>query len=316
MPRISVRVAQKIIEADSVVRYVLVSASGHALPSFAPGAHIDVEVTDRLIRQYSLCNTDGSDSDNYHIAVLKDKSSRGGSELLHTLKAGQRIKVSPPRNSFPLGNHRKTVLLAGGIGITPLIPMAHELARAGKEFELHYSSRSKESAAFYVDLLEWKFAGSVRFYFSDGQDHERVDFRAVLSSQCEGAHFYACGPITYIRAFIEAAEDLRVPKDRIHTESFQPVQDSTRNATFQIQIASSGDIFDVPGDKSISDVLQENSIDVATSCEQGICGACLMPVRSGEIDHRDSYLTDAERDRNDQMTICCSRGEGILVLDC
>lgn len=174
----------------------------------------------------------------------------------------------------------------------------------------------KESAAFYGKLLEWQFGGGLKFYFSDEQGHERVDFRAVLSSQCEGTHFYACGPNTYIRAFIEAAEALSIPKDRIHTESFQPAQDSMGNVSFQIQIASSGDVFDVPGDKSISDVLQDNNIDVAISCEQGICGACLMSVHAGVIDHRDSYLTDAERERNDQMTICCSRGEGVLVLDC
>lgn len=314
MSEIRVRLREKIEEAESVVRLVLESTSGDSLPPFTPGAHIDVHLPGNVIRQYSLCNEDPSQPHDYQIAVLLAYESRGGSIAIHQLSPGMELTISHPRNHFPLAPHARTLLLAGGIGITPLVPMAHYLHKQGALFELHYSSRAPAAAAFLPQLKHSPFADRVHFYFSSGSSG-RLDLQALLSRQPSGTHFYICGPKGYIESAQHALALLEIDPSCIHTESFLPLMVDGNDAEFEIQLASTSQVMCVPADVSVAQVLEQNGIDVALSCEQGICGACLVGVLAGDIVHRDSYLTDAEQQRNNQMALCCSRGTGRLVLD-
>jgi vanillate O-demethylase ferredoxin subunit len=312
----TLRVANKWREAIDILCFELVDPEGRDLPPFTAGAHLDVELGPGLVRQYSLCN-DPRRRDAYQLAVMREPASRGGSGILiDEVHEGDDLRVSEPRNHFALEpSARHSVLVAGGIGITPILCMAERLSHAGQPFELHYAARSQERAAFVDRIRSSAFADKVRFYFSDGG--ARLDLAAILQKPLPGAHLYVCGPPRLIEAALATAKAQGWPSSRVHREFFTPPEDTHGPAgAFQIRLASSGQVLDVPADRSITDVLAEHGIVLPTSCEQGVCGTCLTRVLEGEPDHRDVFLTEAEQALGDQMTPCCSRSKTpLLVLD-
>jgi vanillate O-demethylase ferredoxin subunit len=317
---IDVEVRQKRNEAVGISSFLLVRASGGALPPFSAGAHIDVHLDDKLIRQYSICNSPG-EQHQYLIAVLREASSRGGSAAMHDrIAEGDTLRISEPRNHFPLtsGAHR-SILIAGGIGVTPILSMAEHLHRTGAEFEMHYCVRSKERAAFLDRIESSGFAPRVTVHYDDGPDAQRLDLERVLNPAAHDAHLYVCGPQGFMDWALRGAAAAAWPQDRLHREFFAiaaPDGDSLPDRPFTVISGRNGREFSIPAGKSIAQVLGENGIDVPLSCEQGICGTCLTGVLEGEPDHRDMFMTDDEHARNDQITVCCSRAKSTrLVLD-
>lgn len=270
------------------------------------------------MRQYSLCNAP-SDSDKYQIAVLRDGEGRGGSKAIHDLVSqGDVLEISSPKNHFALAKHASHHLLfAGGIGITPILSMSEHLASSGAEFSVHYCSRSKEKAAFIQHLASAAYCARVDLHFDDGEVAQRLDIAAALRSTPEGTHVYVCGPRGFMDAVLGEARRLNYPEDQLHNEFFGAVaQSSDTDAAFSVRLASSGITVEVPPECTIIQALSKQGVEVLTSCEQGDCGTCATRVLEGEPDHRDSYLTDAEKAAGDQILPCCSRSKSpVLVLD-
>lgn len=315
-----VTVTRKLPVATDICVFELAPADGEPLPAFTAGAHIDVHV-DGLIRQYSLCNSP-SERGVYRIGVLRDPLSRGGSVAMHALKDGATFEISAPKNHFPLDEHAAhTILLAGGIGITPLLCMAGQLHEADRSFELHYCAREPARAAFRERLAEPGLGPRTQFYFdSDAQDR-RIDLSRVLAKPAANTHLYVCGPAGFIDAVLAAAAQAGWAAANLHREYFSAAPQPAgvgvgADGAFQVSLAHSGRVVDVPAGTTIVDALRGCGIEVPVSCEQGVCGTCLTRVLSGEPDHRDVYLTDDERAANDQMLPCCSRAKTpMLVLD-
>ncbi len=315
----TLKVVGKRREAADIWSFELADPDGRELPPFTAGSHLDVEVAPGLVRQYSLCN-DPRRRDHYQIAVLREPSSRGGSSaMIDQVQIGQAIRVSEPRNHFALEpSARHSVLIAGGVGITPILCMAERLGHTGAPFEMHYAARSEDRAAFLERMRAAAFAGHVRLHFDDGPQDQRLDLDAILAEPKPGAHLYVCGPGGLIEAALAAAKAKGWPDSRVHREFFAPPEapDAGEAEAFEVEIASSGQVFAVPADKTITQVLAEAGIEVATSCEQGVCGTCVTRVLEGLPDHRDFFLTEAEQAANDQMALCCSRAKTArLVLD-
>ncbi|WP_084396881.1 PDR/VanB family oxidoreductase [Henriciella aquimarina] len=313
-----VLVEKKWLEAEDTYGLRLVAPDGSDLPAFSAGAHINVEIADKLIRQYSLINAPG-DRSHYTICILRDAESRGGSKAIaETVREGDTLRISSPGNSFALGMDAPDyLLLAGGIGITPIFGMAEQLLESGKSFEFHYCARSRERAAL-LDLLEsGKYQGRIHFHFDDGPAAQCIDLDAVIAASAPGTHLYVCGPTGMIEAVQAAAGRAGWDPARVHYEAFQPMtQAEEAGGAFQVRLAKSGLELTVPADRSIVDVLEDNGIEVPVSCEQGICGTCLVDVLEGTPDHRDSFLTRREHEANNVMTVCCSRAlTPYLVLD-
>ena len=312
-----VRVEQRKVEAEGICSFELVADDGKALPAFTAGAHIDVHVGPGLIRQYSLCN-DPADTASYRIAVLREPASRGGSSAMHAqVKAGDRLTVSEPKNHFPLVPAAHSLLVAGGIGVTPIMAMATTLHREGSAFELHYCGRSASRMAFVDELSKSPFADRVQVHTDDGAAEQLFDAKQLLTSAHEASHLYVCGPAGFMDHVLDTARQLGWPEDRLHREYFAGTVTTTdSDAPFTVRIASTGLELTVPADQRVIDVLAANGVDVPVSCESGVCGTCLTRVLEGAPDHRDSYLTDDERQANDQFTPCCSRAcSPLLVLD-
>ncbi|WP_028631214.1 MULTISPECIES: PDR/VanB family oxidoreductase [Pseudomonas] len=311
---IEVRVTRKHPEAEGIFSFELARADGGPLPPFSAGSHVDVHLPGGQVRQYSLCNHP-DEQHRYQIAVLLDPSSRGGSRAMHEqVEAGSHIRISEPRNLFPLVHGaRRTRLFAGGIGITPILCMAERLAATGAAFDMHYCSRSAERTAFLQRIRESAFAAQVTFHFDD----QRLKAAEVLAGYADGDHLYVCGPGGFMAHVLEEARLAGWPESSLHREYFaaEP-QDHADDGAFEVQLASDGRCFQVPADRSVADVLLEAGIDLPLSCEQGICGTCLTRVLEGEPEHRDMFLTVEEQGRNDQFTPCCSRSRSSrLVLD-
>lgn len=312
---IDVIVSRKRQEARDICSYELTRPDGGELPAFTAGAHVDVHLPGGLVRQYSLCN-DPRERHRYLIAVLREPDSRGGSAAMHEhVQEGDRLTISEPRNQFPLAEDAgRTLLLAGGIGITPLLAMAERLAQIGADFELHYCARSLDRMAFRTHLLESAYADRVHLHLDDGDEAQRLRLDTVLSRPEPDSHLYVCGPTGFMDHVIDGARGRGWHEDRIHREYFTAEPD-TGGEGFQIKIASTGEILDVPEDMTVVQVLEEAGIPIMTSCEQGICGTCLTPVLEGELEHRDMFLTEEERAEGKLFTPCCSRGRGLVVLD-
>ncbi len=313
----TVEIVARRLETAEIVTLDLAPADARPLPDFTAGAHIDIEPAPGLSRQYSLC-APRSAAGCYRIGVLRDPASRGGSVAVHGLAVGQRVRISEPRNHFPLapGPHQ-SLLLAGGIGVTPLLCMAEQLHRDGADFSLHYRARSPAHAAFLPLLREAAFADRVALHFDDGDPRRELDIDAVLAAAAPGAHVYVCGPGGFIAWVLDAAARAGWPETRLHREYFKaPGQPAATGRPFQIRLARSGRLLEVSPDRSIVDVLRRHGVAVPVSCESGVCGTCLTGVLQGLPDHRDVYLTDAEKARNDQILPCCSRSRSaLLVLD-
>jgi vanillate O-demethylase ferredoxin subunit len=313
-----VRIARKTAEAVDICSFELVEADGKPLPAFSAGAHVDVDVGNGLTRQYSLCN-DPAESHRYQIAVLRDPATRGGSAGMHDrMNEGDLVTISAPKNHFPLAHEaRKSLLLAGGIGITPILCMAERLAVTGADFEMHYCTRSQDRTAFHDRIRGSRYAPRVQFHFDDGDAAQKFDIAARLATPEPGTHLYVCGPKGFMDAVLATARDRGWPQAQLHYEFFSAdVAPSAADESFEVQVASSGRIVVVPKDKTVVQALADAGIEVQTSCEQGVCGTCITRVLEGVPDHKDLYFTPEEQAKNDQFTPCCSRSKSArLVLD-
>ena len=318
LPTIPVRVSRKQQEAVDIATFELVAEDGSPLPGFSAGSHVDVHLPGGLTRQYSLCN-DAAESHRYLLGVLRDPASRGGSVVMHDqVHEGQLLQISAPANHFALAHQAsRHLLLAGGIGVTPLLCMAERLAHTGADFEMHYCTRSPERTAFRQRIASAGFAPRVHFHFDDGAAEQKLDIAALLAAPAEGVHLYVCGPRGFMDAVLNSARAQGWPEDRLHYEFFAgAVTASSTDTSFEVQIASSGQVVVVPQDKTVVQALAEAGVDVQVSCEQGVCGTCLTRVIEGIPDHKDFYLTPEEQAANDQFTPCCSRSRSArLVLD-
>ena len=315
---LTVRVARKTVEAVDICSFELVAADGSALPSFSAGSHVDVQVPGGLTRQYSLCN-DPSESHRYLIGVLKDAATRGGSKAMHEqLGEGDMLTISAPKNHFALAHDAKRhLLLAGGIGITPILCMAERLAVIGAGFEMHYCTRSRERTAFVKRIARASFAPRVFHHFDDGPAAQKLDIAALLATPQPDTHVYVCGPTGFMDAVLASARGASWPEPQLHYEFFAAAPTTTdSDGSFEVQLASSGRLVVVPKEQSVVQALAAAGVEVMTSCEQGVCGTCITRVLEGVPDHRDLYFTPEEHAANDQFTPCCSRAKSArLVLD-
>lgn len=316
--RLKVRIAKRFNEATDICTFELVDVKGGLLPVFTAGSHIDVYLPNGITRQYSLFN-DPSERHRYLIAVLNAEDSRGGSKTMHErMKEGDTLSISAPRNHFPLARQAKrSLLLAGGIGVTPILCMAERLMTEGAEFEMHYCSRSIDRTAFVERIQSSAFGPKVQFHFDDGAPDQKLDLATVLAPDLTDTQLYVCGPKGFMDAVLSIARDKGWSEEDLHYEFFsaRPV-DTDNDSSFEVKLARSGRIVSIPKDKTIVQALAEVGIELPTSCEQGVCGACITRVLEGEPDHRDLYLTPDEQARNDQFTPCCSRAKSkLLVLD-
>jgi ferredoxin-NADP reductase len=309
---ITVRLSAIEYAARDTNLYTFTPIAGGALPDAEAGAHIGLMLPGGLERQYSLVHA-GPVPMRYVVGVKRDAASRGGSQYLHdTMKVGDRLEIAPPRNNFPLNSDAEhTVLIAGGIGVTPIYCMVQQLERRGASFELHYACRAREDAAF-IDQLAGR--SNVHLHFDDENGGAVMDIASAVRAASPEAHLYCCGPTPMLAAF-EAACAGR-PAEQVHVEYFTQKYEAAEDGGYTVVLARSQKEFLIPPGKSILHVLQDAGIDVASSCEEGVCGACETAVLSGTPDHRDAILSDQERAANDTMFICCSGSKSErLVLD-
>ena len=277
---------------------------GGPLPAYTPGAHIDVHLPNGIIRNYSLLIAK-PDPHVYTIGVKRDPASRGGSRHIHDdLRVGTVLKISAPRNNFPLKEDAAhAVLFAGGIGITPIWCMVQRLEELGRAWQLYYSCRSRADAAF-LQALEAMTSKSAHLHFDDEAKGKFLDIPGILADAPKDAHLYCCGPAPMLKAFEEATANW--PREQVHVEYFTAKQAPDRKGGFTVELARSKQEFFIPEGKTILQVLLDEGIDVDYSCELGICGACEQRVISGEPEHRDAILTEEEQAENQRVMICCS----------
>jgi ferredoxin-NADP reductase len=298
------KVAARATGAEGVVVLELADPSGAVLPEWAPGAHVDLELADGLTRQYSLCG-DPTDRLRWRVAVLREPEGRGGSRHVHeALTEGVAVAVRGPRNHFPLVPSPQYLFIAGGIGITPILPMMSAADAIGAEWELHYGGRSRRSMAF-LEALEDPTGNRVTLHPQD--EVGLIDLPTILGTPRPETLVYACGPEPLLAAVEQQC--VAWPEGTLHVERFSPkdVGEPVRSDAFEVELASKGLTLTVPPDKSILEVIEEAGIPILSSCQEGTCGTCETPVLEGEVDHRDSLLTPAEQAANDTMFICVSR---------
>lgn len=312
---LSVRVERRTDEAEDIRSYELVSADGSALPAFSAGSHIDVHVAPGLVRQYSLCNPP-HESHRYLIGVLHDPASRGGSRGMHeNIQAGAVLNISAPKNHFPLVDAERSLLLAGGIGVTPILAMAESLSARGAAFEMHYCARSPERTAFRERIVASPYAAQVHFHYDSGAPEQKLALAPLLAGLDRQTHIYFCGPAGFIDHVKATAAAHQWPEDQLHLEYFGAAAvDVGGDRAFEVKLASSGASYTVPVGVTVMQVLRDAGVFVAASCEQGVCGTCLTRVLEGVPDHRDLYLTEEEQAANDQFTPCCSRSKSATLL--
>lgn len=304
-------------QGQGVLVLDLAAADGGELPPFEAGAHVDLHLGEGLVRQYSLCG-DPADRRVYRLGILRDPKSRGGSIAAHErLTEGAVVDIGVPRNLFPLeAGARRSILVGGGIGVTPMIAMAHALAAGGAPFELHYCGRSRSSCAFLGELAAAPFSAQVHTHFDDGAVEQRLNLVEVLTGADAGTHLYVCGPSGFMDWVIAEAGRLGLPTGQIHKEYFQVEPPAGASKAFDVALKKSGKTVHVAENQSIVEALAGVGIKIKVSCEQGVCGTCLCNVLDGTPDHRDVFLTDEEKADNDQILLCCSRAlSDTLVLD-
>jgi ferredoxin-NADP reductase len=287
--------------------YTFQRADGGRLPPFKAGAHIDLHLPNGMIRQFSLTIPDSDPNpQRYVVGVKKDANSRGGSRyIVEQMKVGDEIKISAPRNNFPLADDAETiVLVAGGIGITPIWCMAQELAAQKRPWKLYYSCRTREEMAF-LDTLQ-KFApDSVHLHFDDEAGGKFLDLPAVFNAAPANAHLYCCGPKEMLAAFEKAGAQR--PRGHIHVEYFTAKEEAKADELggFWVELARSGDEYFIPPGRKVLEVLFDAGVDVDYSCELGICGECVTNVISGIPVHHDAVLSEEEQATNEKVMICC-----------
>jgi vanillate O-demethylase ferredoxin subunit len=301
-------------EAEDILTFELAPVDGD-LPPFEAGAHVDVHLPGGILRQYSLCN-DPAERHRYVIAVLRETAGRGGSAALHEVKPGEVVTISAPRNHFPLAGReaRSHLLLAGGIGVTPMMAMLATLRERGADYHLHYCTRSPERTAFLDRLAPLIEAGRVTLHHDGGDPARGLDLRALLATYEPGTHLYYCGPTGFMSAVKGATGAW--PAHAVHFEYFAApeAEEGRENAPFQIKIKATGQVLDVPAAQSIVDVLRANGFAIDTDCREGYCGTCITRYFEGEPEHRDTVLS--EKERKSYVMICCARAKASpLVLD-
>ncbi|MDT9592138.1 PDR/VanB family oxidoreductase [Nocardioides zeae] len=298
------RVARKEQVATDVVVLDLVDPDGAEVPAWAPGAHVDLVLPGDLVRQYSLCG-DPADRTRLQVGVLREAEGRGGSLYLHdTLTEGDVLEVRGPRNNFRLEPAGSYVFVAGGIGVTPLIPMVAEAIAREIPFEVMYGGRTRSSMS-YVDHLEALCGERVSVRPQD--EHGLLDLAGLLGEPREDAAIYCCGPEPLLQA-VEAAS-AAWPTGALHLERFSPkeLEAPVLAGSFEVELTLSGEVLTVPPDRSIMAVVEEAGVPIVASCLEGTCGSCETVILEGEADHRDSILTAAEQEANETMMICVSR---------
>lgn len=317
---LEVLVARKVEETADICSFELVSATGDVLPRFTAGAHIDVDLGNGLCRQYSLCNNP-AERHRYLIGVLKEPMSRGGSQAMHSrVGEGDRLVISKPRNLFGLKEAGSRYLMfAGGIGITPILAMVEVLAQTGADFAVHYCGRSLERMAFVERLTHAPFADRVHIHVDNGPASQKFDVETLLAAERADSdtHLYVCGPSGFIAAVTGQAQKASFPGTQVHVEHFTAASLAVEGDTgFDVVLAKTGGVIQVGPGESVVQALGRQGIEVETSCEQGICGTCITMVLEGVPDHRDMYLSEAERAANNVFLPCCSRAmSGRLVID-
>lgn len=311
MEQIKMRVEKRRDLTPSISEFTLVPVEAVDLPDFAPGAHITVETPSGAMRRYSLVN-DGENPKEYVIAVKREPQSRGGSASMHEdAQEGTELNIEAPENDFPLTDVQKYLLIAGGIGITPIYAMARYLDKKGKALRIIYVSRSAEESA-YLDELNAAFEGRIIVHHDNGDLDQVYDFWDDLVTP-RATHVFCCGPKPLMEE-IKAVSG-HWPEGRVHFEDFKPV-DVVRDddVPFEVELKKSGEVVTVPEDRSILEALRDAGFATSSSCESGTCGTCKTRLLSGEADHRDMVLMDEEK--ADYVMICVSRAKsGRLVLD-
>jgi tetrachlorobenzoquinone reductase len=311
-------------EAEGIISIELrPDLGGEPFPPFEAGSHIDLHLSNGLVRSYSLLHLP-TDRNCYVIGVLNDRKSRGGSRYVHEqLRIGARLPISVPRNNFALDESAvHSVLLAGGIGVTPMLSMLQRLTSLGKPVDFIYCARSRSEAAFVERIETIAAAGDVRLtsHFDDEQGRA-PNLETLLAGRTAASHLYCCGPGPMLDAFERACEKLGYPNTHIEHFAAAPVNAQATPAAeaaqgYRVELRRSGKMLEVPVGKSLLDTLLDAGVSHDYSCREGVCGACETKVLAGEVDHRDSILTKAEREANKSMMVCvsgCKRGP--LVLD-
>jgi vanillate monooxygenase ferredoxin subunit len=303
------------VETPEIRCFELKAQDGQRLPTVTPGAHIDVHLPQGLIRQYSLWNGP-EDKETYFIGVKREPASRGGSAGMHALAEGELLTISEPKNNFELvRTSRQSLLLAAGIGITPLLSMARHLKAEGLEARLHLFSRSETHSPF-ADVLKNKLGAEIHVGLMP-PDVDQVIER-VLRSMADGAHLYICGPGPFMSLVRASAAKTRWPESNIHLEYFsaKPASSAAEDEPFEVVLHKSGRTISVKADQTIIRAMEEAGVSILTSCEQGVCGTCVTNVVEGEPYHRDQYFNATERASGKLITPCVSRCKGKrLVLD-
>ena len=291
--------------ADGVRRLRLVPADGDTLPEWAPGAHIDLVLADGLVRQYSLCG-DVADRSAWTVAVLREPDGRGGSAHVHDRVALQdRLVARGPRNHFPWEPGEEHVFVAGGIGITPIVPMLAGADAAGVDWVLHYGGRTRASMAFADELTE-QYGDRVVLHPQD--DEGLLDLGAVVGGARPGLRVHACGPPPLLDALATHCADH--PEGTLHVERFVPLEAASAGGdAFEVELESDGRVLPVAPDRSVLEVLEEAGVPILSSCREGTCGTCETGVVEGRVEHRDALLDASERAANDVMFVCVSRAE-------
>lgn len=304
------------VEAMDTVSIELRSSDSNPLPPFDAGSHISLHLPNGIVRSYSLVNATDQ-HDRYVLGVLRARDSQGGSAFVHEkLRAGDAIVISAPRNNFPLDeNGERFVLIAGGIGITAIYSMAQRLAALGKPVEMLYCCRSREHAAWLEPIQALSI--SLKLHF-DAQHGAPPDLRGFLDGRDRDTRFYCCGPTPMLSAFERACADNGYT--HAHIERFSADPEAVKrasNAGYEVQLVRSNKLVRVEPGARLLDVLRNAGADVPSNCEQGICGSCETSVIEGDIDHRDSVLSESERAEGKTMMVCVSGCKGgRLVLDC
>jgi ferredoxin-NADP reductase len=299
---LQVTVTRRIEDPSGAVAYELRS-NDRSLPKFQAGSHIELHLPNGLIRSYSLMNNQ-NDTDRYLIGVGRDENSRGGSIYMHReVFVGDKLKISLPSNLFPLDEAApRSVMFAGGIGITPFISMIERLRELKKHWQLHYCARSRAATPFLQKLRDQP---NVVLHFDDESNGQFIDIPALIASEPPGSHFYCCGPAAMMSAFELACSRLN-----------SPIEAPAMQGGFTVTLSPLGKSIPVPRGKTILEALQEAGVDVPFSCLAGVCGTCQMNVLAGMPDHRDLILTDKERQENKVMMVCCSGSlSDVLVLE-
>ena len=321
--RLKVRVDALRDEAQDIRSFSISRLDGLPFDAYEPGAHIDVTSPAGITRQYSLCG-DPERRDAQIFAVKKEQASRGGSRSLHDeVVAGMELSVSAPRNLFQLASEAgEHVLIAAGIGITPLLSMAYRLLRQRARFKLHYFARSSGQAAFLAQLNAPPFAKHVEVHLQVPRDALDQTLHTCISKVEDGAHLYTCGPAPFMERVVHVASDY-LPEEAIHLERFGAQHEVTASASgdagqdsFEVRLAKTGGAVEVKSGQTIVEALAQIGIEVDTSCGEGVCGTCMVPVAGGEPEHRDHCLSKAERASNSVICCCVSRSRTpVLVLD-